>query len=214
MPQNTNPSPINTIYIIRHGQTDFNLQGIVQGSGINSELNETGHIQAQQFFEHYKSVSFSKIFTSSLQRTHQTVAPFTQIGIPMHILTELDEINWGIMEGAKPTVENTELFMSVLKQWQKGDLDVAVEGGETPNQLFERQKLGLIKINEHSENNPTLVCMHGRAMRSFLCLLTGNPLHKMDDFAHDNVCLYILEKSETDAYYSIQVANSKTHLIS
>ncbi|MEM6877731.1 MAG: histidine phosphatase family protein, partial [Bacteroidota bacterium] len=31
-----------TVYIVRHGQTDYNLRGIVQGSGVDSSLNDTG----------------------------------------------------------------------------------------------------------------------------------------------------------------------------
>ena len=44
------------IYLIRHGQTDFNLQGIVQGSGVDADLNDTGKAQADFFYEKYKTV--------------------------------------------------------------------------------------------------------------------------------------------------------------
>jgi probable phosphoglycerate mutase len=54
--------------------------------------------------------------------------------------------------------------------------------------------------------------MHGRAMRSFLCLLTNHPLQNMDDFKHDNVCLYVLEKTATEEHYTIKIHNSKSHL--
>ncbi|HYG15236.1 MAG TPA: histidine phosphatase family protein, partial [Bacteroidia bacterium] len=39
-----------TIYLVRHGETEFNRMGIVQGSGVDSELNETGRKQADLFF--------------------------------------------------------------------------------------------------------------------------------------------------------------------
>jgi broad specificity phosphatase PhoE len=42
------------LYIIRHGETDLNKQGIVQGRGINSDLNDTGRAQAAAFFKMYK----------------------------------------------------------------------------------------------------------------------------------------------------------------
>jgi probable phosphoglycerate mutase len=42
-------------FIIRHGETDFNLQGIVQGRGVDPSLNETGRRQANQFYEYYKN---------------------------------------------------------------------------------------------------------------------------------------------------------------
>jgi bisphosphoglycerate-dependent phosphoglycerate mutase len=67
-----------TIYLIRHGQTDFNKQGIVQGSGVDSSLNEEGHAQARKFYEAYHHINFDKIYVTELQRTHQTVAPFKQ----------------------------------------------------------------------------------------------------------------------------------------
>ncbi|MFM8374363.1 MAG: histidine phosphatase family protein, partial [Bacteroidota bacterium] len=37
------------VYFIRHGETDFNRQGIIQGRGVDSDLNETGRQQARAF---------------------------------------------------------------------------------------------------------------------------------------------------------------------
>ncbi|HCZ37344.1 MAG TPA: histidine phosphatase family protein, partial [Cytophagales bacterium] len=64
------------IYLIRHGQTDFNLKGIVQGSGVDSSLNAKGMAQAQAFFEMYKHIKFDKIYTSTLKRTRESVSGF------------------------------------------------------------------------------------------------------------------------------------------
>ena len=58
-----------TIYIIRHGETDYNRQGIIQGSGVDSDLNETGRIQAEKFFKAYHHIPFDKVYTSELKRT-------------------------------------------------------------------------------------------------------------------------------------------------
>ena len=84
------------IYIVRHGQTDFNLKGIVQGRGVDSSLNETGFRQAQLLFEKYKDIPFDNILTSTLRRTHQTVSPFAEIGLHHTPKVALDEISWGI----------------------------------------------------------------------------------------------------------------------
>jgi probable phosphoglycerate mutase len=208
---NSSPENTKTIYLIRHGQTDFNKQGIIQGSGVDSDLNEIGQMQASQFFSHYKSIPFQRIFASSLKRTQQTVAPFFELNIPLEIIPELDEINWGKMEGALPNKETTDEFLAMIQLWRAGNLDIAVQGGETPRQLFERQKIGLQKIEQIPFASPALICMHGRAMRSFLCLLTGYPLHLMDDFEHGNVCLYQLEKNLNAPFYSITLHNSYHH---
>ncbi|HMR56571.1 MAG TPA: histidine phosphatase family protein, partial [Cyclobacteriaceae bacterium] len=64
------------IYLIRHGQTDFNLKGIVQGSGVDSSLNDRGRAQAEAFYETYKNIAFDKIYTSALRRTRESVIGF------------------------------------------------------------------------------------------------------------------------------------------
>ena len=187
--------------------------GIVQGCGVDTDLNDKGQWQAQRFFEAYKHIPFQSIFVSELKRTHQTVAPFTQnLKIPQHIIPALNEINWGIMEGAAPTKESATQFHAMVASWRNGNLHEAVEGGETPNELYQRQAAGLTMIEELLTEKPTLICMHGRAMRSFLCLLTQHPLHLMDDFEHDNVCLYILEKQPQDTSFKIILNNCKAHL--
>lgn len=177
-----------TLYIIRHGETDLNLKGIVQGRGIDSPLNATGRKQAEAFYAYYKDVPFDKIYTSTLLRTHQTVAPFT--GIPTEQLAGLDEIGWGVYEGKEQTPDIMEGFVELTERWRLGDLDCAVEGGETPNQLAARQRGALKHILSRPEEKTVLVCMHGRAMRVLLCVLIDRDIASMDEFPHTNTALY------------------------
>ncbi len=209
--QNSLTMSKKTIYLIRHGQTDFNKQGIVQGSGVDSSLNNEGHAQARKFYEAYHHVNFDKIYVTELQRTHQTVAPFSQKNIPIEIVPEFNEINWGIFEGKLPTPENTKIFLQILQRWRNGELDHCIENGETPLEMFERQSKGLRRILENESEDIILICMHGRAMRSFLCLLTGTELQNMDNFDHANVCLYKLEQKNNQAF-EIVLSNYLEHL--
>ncbi|RYE50114.1 MAG: histidine phosphatase family protein, partial [Sphingobacteriales bacterium] len=71
---------LKTIYLIRHGQTDLNKHGIVQGRGMDTDLNDMGRAQANAFFDKYGTVKFDKIYTSVLKRTHQTVQAFIDKG--------------------------------------------------------------------------------------------------------------------------------------
>ncbi|WP_257668196.1 histidine phosphatase family protein [Parapedobacter tibetensis] len=179
-----------SLYIIRHGQTDLNLKGIVQGKGIDSPLNEMGRKQAEAFYEYYKDVPFDKIYTSTLLRTHQTVAPFLQDGLPFEQLEGLDEIGWGIYEGEEQTPEVMQGFLGLIARWSNGELDARVAGGETPNQVLARQRQALSHILSKQNEENVLVCMHGRAMRMFLCLLINRDVTQMDDFPHTNTSLY------------------------
>ncbi|MGO1868367.1 MAG: histidine phosphatase family protein [Sphingobacteriaceae bacterium] len=181
-----------TLYFIRHGQTDLNLRGIVQGRGVNSPLNETGFKQSQAFYNAYKDVPFDKIYTSTLLRTHQTVAPFLDDGIPMEKLKGLDEISWGIYEGQEQSDNILSGFQDLVLAWKDNQLDQAVDQGESPNQLVLRQKEAIDYILGKPEEENILICMHGRALRIMLCHLTDVPVCQMDDFPHTNTALYVL----------------------
>ena len=71
-----------TLYIVRHGQTDLNKRGIIQGRGMDTDLNDEGRNQAKAFFDAYRSVPFDKIYISELKRTQQSVQAFIDLGIP------------------------------------------------------------------------------------------------------------------------------------
>jgi broad specificity phosphatase PhoE len=179
-----------TLYIVRHGQTELNRQGIVQGRGMDTDLNDEGRKQARQFYEAYKTVSFDKIYVSALKRTQQSVQPFIDLGIPFQKLSGLDELAWGIHEGQPSTTQNKAAFLQIMRDWLDGELDSKFEGGESPNEVATRERQALDQIMSHPEEKTVLICMHGRAMRLLLCILTDNPLTAMETFPHQNLVLY------------------------
>lgn len=200
-----------TIHLIRHGQTDYNKQNIIQGSGIDSNLNETGRLQAGLFYEAYRHKAYSRVYTSTLKRTIQSVETFiVKEKIPHTALNEFNEINWGIMEGRTSSPETSALYNSMVEKWKSGALDMTVEGGETPLDMYKRQVNGLQKLMQSQHEELVLICMHGRALRSFLCLLTGTPLSEMEKWNHSNLCLYELEFNGT--LFDITRENDISHL--
>lgn len=112
---------VKEIYIIRHGETELNRQGIVQGRGINSDLNDLGRAQAEAFYQTYKDIPFDKIYTSELKRTWQTVQKFIDAKLPWEKLSGLDELAWGIWEGQPNTELARDAFREMLQSWQDGD---------------------------------------------------------------------------------------------
>jgi probable phosphoglycerate mutase len=179
-----------TLYIVRHGQTELNRLGIIQGRGVDSDLNDEGRKQARLFFEAYKSVPFDKIYISGLKRTQQSIQQFIDLGIPFEKLSGLDELGWGVHEGQAPSAENKAAFMQIMRNWLDGKLDEKFEGGESPNEVKARQQEALKVIMNRPNEKKVLICMHGRALRLLLCQLTDKPLTEMEKFPHQNLVLY------------------------
>ena len=214
---NTNPeydpefTVLKTLYIIRHGETDLNKKGIVQGRGMDTDLNDHGREQSEAFYRAYKHIPFDKIYTSTLKRTHQTVSKFIESGIPWVQYPGLDELAWGVYEGQETSEEMRRAFKQMMHYWLSGELHQKFERGESPLEVKERQLSVLEKLIEldNSEQN-ILICMHGRAMRLFLCLLCNLPLTSMDKFPHLNTSLYKVEYNGQE--FRIVQFNNTDHL--
>ena len=197
------------IILLRHGQTDFNLRGIVQGSGVNSSLNDTGRAQAQAFYNAYQGYGFDKLYTSALKRTHETVQGFIDAGLSWEVMPDLNEISWGKHEGQPITPEEDQYYHWMLQQWQDGKTDLKIIGGESPDEVAARLKRGLAVIMSSPHRN-ILVCMHGRAIRIMLCLMLSYPLRNMDIFEHRNACIYALQFTGT--MFHVLKHNDVSHL--
>lgn len=202
--------PAKIIYLTRHGETEYNRLGIVQGSSVDADLNENGKAQAQAFFEKYKNETFDKIYTSKLKRTTQSVQGFIQLGIPHESYSGLNEISWGEQDGKASNKEMKEYFKYMTNEWASGNLDLRIGTGESPNEVMQRQLPVMMEILSRHDEHKILICMHGRAMRILLCHLQGLSLKHMDTFEHANMCLYELEY--LDGRIRILRANDVDHL--
>lgn len=198
------------IYLIRHGQTDYNLQNIVQGSGVDTDLNARGMAQAEAFFAAYRDVPFDKVYTSALKRSQQSVRGFLELGLPHEALAGLNEISWGTKEGHRITPDEDEYYHHMLKQWQLGDTSLKIENGESPQDVVLRMQPAMDHIMSKPEEKTVLICMHGRAIRILLTMLLNYPLKSMDMFEHENLCLYLL--NYTGSMFQMEKYNDTAHL--
>ncbi len=87
------------VYIARHGETTWNVEGRIQGRS-DPELSPKGYSRSLTLVEQLRNSSISAIFTSTLRRSISTAQPLAEyLGLPIQIRPELDEINFGTLEG-------------------------------------------------------------------------------------------------------------------
>ena len=202
-------SRVKQYYFIRHGETDFNKQGIIQGRGVDTNLNATGQLQAALFYEKYKHLDFDLVITSSMQRSYETISPFLEHNYPVERFPELDEIHWGKFEGVPASPELHQRYLEIVNAWSSGDLDHKVPGGESARDLSDRLARFLALLDTRDEQL-TLVCTHGRTLRCLMCLISGRPIQDMESFGHANTCLYLV--TARDGKYTIEKENDISHL--
>lgn len=202
---------LKEIYVIRHGETDLNAQGIVQGKGINHSLNEKGRIQADAFYQAYKHHPFEVMYSSTLKRAQETIAQFHAHNIPHIIDADLDEISWGVAEGKSGFTDTSPEFFNLMKEWDSGNIHYKFDGGESPYELQQRQLSFIEKLKATPHRN-ILIATHGRYIRGLMCTLTDRPLAEMNSFLHTNLCLYKVNL-RTDGNFEIEKANERSHLV-
>ena len=194
------------LYIIRHAETEYNRKGIIQGSEVDSDINDVGDSQANSFYEYYKDINFDKIYVSDLKRTFQTIRRFTENGSLYEKLKDFNEISWGINQGKSDDLED---YARLIDTWLAGNLDNKFEEGESPNEMSVRLVKGFNKVLD-DDHDTVLLCIHGRALRILLSKIIDNDLTKMDKYVHSNTGLYILEYK--NGKYEILGSNLRDHL--
>lgn len=181
-----------TLYIIRHGQTDANVNRMIQGQVVNEPLNRIGLAQADALARRFSDVRFDTIYCSPLQRTRDTAAALRRVhpDVPYVELPELMEMGWGVLEGEFFIGDNQAFFERLQVDWRNGLYDESVDGGESINDVLLRAKKSYSMITEQSAGKTVAVVTHGRFIRVLLStILEGYSLQQMDEFLHKNTAV-------------------------
>lgn len=197
------------IYLVRHGQTEYNLKGIVQGRGVDSSLNKTGKRQAEAFYQAYRDTPFDLLYISALKRTQETMQSFIESGLRHEVRPAIDEINWGIYEGVGRDPIKHKRYLDIIGRWQSGEYGIRIDGGESAEDLSNRVQTFVDELRTLDAKR-VLVCSHGRTIRVLMCLLTDTPLQNMDEFGHSNTALYKLRFDGNS--FHVLMSNNISHL--
>ena len=198
------------VIIARHGQTELNRLGIVQGSGIDPALNEVGRAQAAALHRAFAG-RFDLVVSSGMVRARQTAEPFRgDEGSRYEEIPDLREICWGRYEGMAATPSMREDYAALMAAWEQGRYGARHPGGESARDLADRLTDGWAELVA-KDFRQALVVTHGRALRCLICLLEERPLSHMNDYAHANAGYYHVVEREGGGW-DVREHNSIAHL--
>jgi probable phosphoglycerate mutase len=182
----------NTFYIVRHGQTDWNVLGKTQGHG-NSNLTEKGKTQAKDLANSLKKYPISKIYTSDLGRAVETANIIGEtLGINITKTDLLREMGFGVWEGLlESEIKNnhSELF----KIWRNEPHLAKIPNGETLEIIQNRTNELISELNERYENEHILLVTHSITVRVMMLSFLNSGLENIYRIKQDNTALNIVE---------------------
>jgi probable phosphoglycerate mutase len=139
---------VTTLLLVRHGETDWNADGRLQGQ-TDRPLSEYGRRQARQLAEELAGEEFDAIYASDLSRARETAEIVgARLGLPVALDSDLREKDWGTWEGLTPVERDRVEFV-----------------GESTEAHQERMLRALRRISERHPVGGVLVVTHGGSMR-------------------------------------------------
>ena len=160
------------IYVVRHGQTDYNINGLFQGRK-DIPLNSVGIKQAEETAQKFKNIPVDIILVSPLTRAKETAKYISNVtGIKPVIEQDLIERNFGNMEG-KPNREDCNIKM--LLDYEKNYNICNVEPIQS---LFKRVSDCLDKIIDKYMGKNVVLVTHGGVAQAIDIYFHGFPENK------------------------------------
>lgn len=206
-----------TFYIVRHGETDWNLKGFYQGQK-DSLLTRKGIQQAKKVAQGLKYIKFDAAFSSDLLRAKQT-AEIIALEHEMIVETKkiLRERNYGRLEGTSIAKAQQEL-KDTFRKFAELSADVRfktplIDGSESDEKIATRLATFIRETSvAYPEKNVLVVC-HGGIMRAFLIHMGFAPKEEMRALAIDNAGYFVLESDAVDFFIKQTVGVHKGEMV-
>lgn len=181
------------LYLCRHGQTENNRLGLVQGSRVDPSLNGNGNEQARRL-----GLAVSRLkgrdavpkvaVHSNLRRARETAEVLTSTATAKDKksslkiygeLPSLGEVDFGSLEGKDVKVFRRSMRITYAA-WSFGDIDKRISGGESGREVLERVVISLEELSKmavsSSKTSSILAVSHSAYLKILISLVADNPL--------------------------------------
>jgi len=214
------------LYLLRHGQTDWNAAGLMQGGGFDIALNGHGLKQARAAAEELAGAPLDVIASSHLSRSRVTADAL----VPAHptaarLVSEgLGEMRFGVFEGK--CIKGDGVDAAVLAEYEATKAAMAADpdhkwpgkDGESPREVAARGRGALEEIlAAHPDARHLAVVAHGRTNKIMLAALQwgggGEHLARHGSIEQGNTCINVLDFDERGKW-RVVVLNYDAHTAS
>ncbi len=185
--------PSCNILLIRHGITDYNRKGRIQGQ-LDMPLSDQGRRQAQELAQRFKPGQIQAIYSSDLSRAKETAEIIARaIKLPVEeYRPDLREICFGHWQG-HTMAEVAQLYPEELALWRADQTYSAPHGGESFAQMTERGWKAVQEIAASHPGQTVAVVAHGGLIKGILCMANSMDLSQRSQLVLDNASYTTIE---------------------
>ncbi|HXZ94657.1 MAG TPA: histidine phosphatase family protein [Dehalococcoidia bacterium] len=181
------------LILVRHGETHWNKDGLVQGGDSDIELNDTGLEQARKTAAFLKNEPIVAILSSPLQRAIATAEVIaSQHHLPVEIDQGLRELKVGDLEGMSISNLRTT-FSRFLLQWRQDGEATKLPNGESLIDLQQRAWKVIEGLLEKHNDGTAVVVSHYFVTLTIILKALNLPLDCLTKFRLDLGGVSILE---------------------
>lgn len=178
-----------TLFLVRHGLTDWNAEGRIQGNS-DIPLNRDGRSQARRLARRLRAVPLDAVYTSDLDRAVETAHIVKgERPIALRSTENLREFCYGAWEGKTRVQLEAAGLGPTLRRWNEGRAVLPPRGGETREDVDERIDHFLAAVIPRHAGETMLVVSHGGTLRLMLCRLLGMSPEKWGAVRQGNTAL-------------------------
>ncbi|RVW02256.1 histidine phosphatase family protein [Rhodococcus spongiicola] len=167
------------LILVRHGQTEANIERRLDTRLPGARLTELGRTQAKTLGDRFAGLPPSALVSSAALRARET-AGFVEAaaGIGLQVRDGLHEAQAGELED-RSDIDSHRMFAKVFHTWHEGDLSARIPGGESGHDIIERYVPVVDSLRteylDGSAGGDVVVVSHGAAIRLVAAYLAGVP---------------------------------------
>jgi probable phosphoglycerate mutase len=164
-----------TVWMVRHGESTWNVLGLIQGHAEGPTLTEKGRQQSATVAEQFRTGGVGAIYSSDLTRAQQTAAFIgAALGLPVESDRRLRERCFGSYEGLPLRALNSA--QSGLRGEQVVDASARPNGGESLDEVYQRAADFLEELQGRHVTGDVIVVTHGGTLRALRAYCAGVPM--------------------------------------
>ena len=175
------PRPEPALWLVRHGESTWNVAGLAQGHNDRAELTDRGLTQASDAARPFRDRPIRAIYASDLRRARQTAAAFAAVlGLPVFADARLRERSLGVLEGLPSATIGASV--TGLDEGRVADPDARPAGGESVRDLYRRAAEFIDELAaavDDDDAGDVVVVAHGGTVRVLEAYLSGIPADQM-----------------------------------